>query len=145
MNYSRVRILSAIVLVIVIIMNIVRCVSRSHDHTIGVPTTSPSIQTAPNNSDGLNRSQNHLVLTKHAKCRMDCRHITEEEIKEILHDGSINYNKSQLHDARGPKYAVEGFSHEHQHLRVIFAPEPNAMVVVTCIDLDTEWECPSCN
>ena len=113
----------------------------------GQKQTSPSAQTspAPSNNDGLNRNQNHLILTKHAKCRMECRHITEEEIKEILHDGKINYNKSELQADRGPKYAVEGYLQDHQHLRVIFAPESNAVVVVTCIDLDNEWQCPSCN
>ena len=48
-----------------------------------------------------------------------------------------------MNDSRGPKYALEGYTHEHQHLLIIFAPENNAMVVVTCIDLDTEWQCPS--
>lgn len=105
-----------------------------------------STSTTEQNADaGFNRSNDHLKLTKHAKCRMDCRHITENELKEILHDGNINYNKSELNDTRGPKYALEGYTIEHQHLRVIFAPEVNDMVVVTCIDLDTEWQCPSCN
>ena len=86
----------------------------------------------------------HLILTKHAKCRMECRDITEEEIKEILHDGNINYMKSNLNDERGPTYALEGYSHEHQHLRIVFSPKKEEMVVVTCIDLDKEAEC-DCN
>lgn len=107
----------------------------------------PQSQTSanPNTDAGFNRANDHLKLTKHAKCRMDCRHITEDELKEILHDGNINYNKSELNDSRGPKYALEGYTSEHQHLRIIFAPEVSDMVVVTCIDLDTEWQCPSCN
>jgi hypothetical protein len=100
---------------------------------------------SPVTDSGFNRSNDHLILTKHAKCRMDCRHITENELKEILHDGNINYNKSELQNTRGPKYALEGYTSEHQHLRVIFAPEIKDMIVVTCIDLDTEWQCPSCN
>ena len=92
----------------------------------------------------LNRNTDHLILTKHAKCRMECRDITEEEIKEILHDGNINYNKSDMNDERGPTYALEGYSHEHQHLRIIFAPKRDELVVVTCIDLDKEWQC-DCN
>lgn len=92
-----------------------------------------------------NRNADHLVLTKHAKCRMDCRHISEQEIKEILHTGKINYNKSDLNDKRGPKYAVEGFSNDRQHIRVVFAPEGSVMKVITCIDLDEEWKCPTCD
>ena len=92
----------------------------------------------------LNRNISHLILTKHAKCRMDCRDITEDEIKEILHDGNINYMKSDINNERGPTYALEGYSHDHQHLRVIFAPKQDEMVVVTCIDIDKEWHC-DCN
>ena len=93
---------------------------------------------------GLNRNIAHLTLSKHARCRMECRDITEEEIKEILHDGNINYNKSNLNDVEGATYALEGYSYEHQHLRIIFAPKENELVVVTCIDLDKEWQC-NCN
>lgn len=92
----------------------------------------------------LNRNIDHLILTKHAKCRMDCRHITEDELKEILHDGNINNNKTNLEDERGASYALEGYTHEHQHLRVVFAPKTDGLVVVTCIDLDKEWQC-DCN
>ncbi len=95
-------------------------------------------------SPGLNRKINDLVLTKHAKCRMECRDITEDEIREILHSGNINYNKSNLSDVRGATYALEGYSHDKQHLRIIFAPERDKIVVVTCIDLDKEWQC-DCN
>ena len=65
---------------------------------------------------------------------MECRDITEEEIKEILHEGSINYMKSNRNDERGATYALKGESHEHQHLRIGFAPAKDEMVVVTCID-----------
>lgn len=92
----------------------------------------------------LNRNIDNFILTRHAKCRMECRDITEEEIKEILHDGSINYMKSNLNDERGATYALEGYSHEHQHLRIVFAPKKDEMVIVTCIDLDKDWQC-DCN
>jgi hypothetical protein len=36
-----------------------------------------------NNGDILNRHA-HLIYTHHARCRMDCRHINEKEVKEIL-------------------------------------------------------------
>jgi hypothetical protein len=103
-----------------------------------------TFQTTQQSTAELNRNINNLILTKHARCRMACRDITEEEIKEILHDGNINYNKSDLNDKRGATYALEGYSHEHQHLRIVFAPKQNELVVVTCIDLDKEWQC-DCN
>ncbi len=75
---------------------------------------------------------------------MECRDITEDEIKQIFHGGNINYNKSDLHNERRATYAVEGYSYDHQHLRIVFAPRSDELVVVTCIDLDNEWQC-DCN
>ena len=95
-------------------------------------------------SHSFNRNDTHLIFTRHARCRMQCRDITPEEVKEILHKGNINFSKSELNDKRGPKYALEGYSDEHQHLRIIFAPEDDGMVVVTTIDLDKDWPC-DCN
>src|SRR5450631_1935067 len=64
-----------------------------------------------------------LIFTKHARCRMDCRHITEHEIHEILDGGTINYSKSEPDARPEPKYAVEGYTAEQQHLRIIIAPK----------------------
>ena len=90
----------------------------------------------------LNRHPQHIHFSKHAKCRMGCRHIDETEIKEILEKGSINYKKSVLNgDPCRRKFAVEGPTREGQRLRVIFAPCGNEMTVVTCIDLGVEWTC----
>src|SRR5664279_2617586 len=59
-----------------------------------------------------------LIYTRHARCRMDCRHITDREIHEILDEGAINYTKSEPDARPDPKYAVEGFTAEQQHLRI---------------------------
>lgn len=107
-------------------------------------TADHSSQTTQQTTPGLDRNSSHLILSKHARCRMECRDITEDEIKEILHDGNINYNKSDLNNERGATYAIEGYSHDHQHLRIIFAPKRDELVVVTCIDMDKEWHC-DCN
>jgi len=85
-----------------------------------------------------------LVLTRHARCRMDCRHITVREIREILDSGIINYSKSESEAHPDPKYALEGFTAEQQHLRIIVAPEANKLIIITCIELDVEWTC-HCN
>lgn len=90
------------------------------------------------------RNITHLILTKHAKCRMDCRHITEDEIKQIIHDGKVNEAKSGPGTKGDETYALEGYSDERQHLRIVVAPESDGLVVITCIDLDNEWAC-NCN
>lgn len=101
----------------------------------------PSPAENQNRNEGFDRRYNDLVITKHARCRMACRHIDESEIKEILQSGNINYSKVE-DDARGKTYPLEGTTHDNQRVRIVFAPKPNGeMVVVTCIDLDTEWSC----
>ena len=97
----------------------------------------------PTNKDSF-RNTTHLILTKHAKCRMDCRHITEDEIKEIIYDGKVNEAKSGPGTKGDETYVLEGYSDESQHLRIIVAPENDGLVVITCIDLDNEWAC-NCN
>jgi hypothetical protein len=87
------------------------------------------------------RDTNHLILTKHARCRMECRHITAQEIKEVIHNGNVNYSKSGEGNKGDETYALEGYSNEHQHLRVVVAPENDGLVVITAIDLDKEWPC----
>lgn len=81
-----------------------------------------------------------LHYSKHALCRMDCRHIDQQEVKEILDNGTINFPKIEENE-KGVSYPVEGTTQEGQHLRIVFAPHDNEITVVTAIDLDKEWEC----
>ncbi|HEX5024698.1 MAG TPA: DUF4258 domain-containing protein [Agriterribacter sp.] len=92
----------------------------------------------------LNRQLTPLIYTRHARCRMGCRHIDESEIREILQKGEINYKRSDLRATPDPKYALEGVTHDNQLVRIIFAPSTRGMVVITCIDLNQEWQC-NCN
>lgn len=102
-------------------------------------------QAAPDNgnsgSNPINRHPGQLIFTKHARCRMGCRHIDEAEVQEILEKGRINYRKSEPAGRPDPKYALEGTTHDGQEVRIIFAPAKRGMVVVTVIDLGTEWTC----
>jgi len=90
--------------------------------------------------EGFNRNTSNLIFSKHAKCRMDCRKIDESEVREILKNGTINRKKIQS-DKRGMTYPVEGYTHDKQHVRIVFAPKDDALVVVTVIDLETDWKC----
>lgn len=83
-----------------------------------------------------------LIYTKHARCRMDCRHITEAEIKEILVENHINNRKSNPEGKPCPAFAYEGYSNEHQHLRIVIGKcDTRAWKVITCIDLGNDFEC----
>ena len=63
----------------------------------------------PTNRDkGFDRRVSYLEYSNHARCRMQCRKISQAEVEEIMRDGKINYNKSDLQNARCPRYALEG-------------------------------------
>lgn len=103
----------------------------------------PPRETTTSSTANFNRNQ-ELFFTKHARCRMACRKITQKEVREILAEGKINYSKSDLQNSKGATYAVEGLTSDRQRVRIIFAPKQKHMSVVTVIDLENESACPSC-
>src|SRR4029079_15031731 len=90
---------------------------------------------------GFDRRISYIEYTKHAKCRMDCRHITQAEVEDIMQHGNINYRKSDVNDKPCPVYALEGLSSTNEKLRVVFAQCDYKTKVVTVIDLDKTWTC----
>ena len=94
-----------------------------------------------NRNRGFDRRTSYLEYTKHAHCRMDCRHIDSSEVQEIMVTGVINYRKSDVDAHPCPTYAVEGTTHDQQHVRIVFAQCDYKTKVVTVIDLNQEWEC----
>jgi hypothetical protein len=90
---------------------------------------------------GFDRRVSYLEYSNHARCRMECRHITQAEVEQIMRDGKVNYNKSDLQNARCPRYAIEGLTKDNQDVRIIFAQCNESTTVVTVIDLDREWSC----
>jgi hypothetical protein len=87
------------------------------------------------------RNTTNLYYTKHARCRMGCRDISEDEVIEILRNGKVNYSKSNVDDPRGATYALEGATRDGQQVRIIFAPKQSHLTVVTVIDLHVEHMC----
>lgn len=97
--------------------------------------------TVPANADeGFSRHPDKIIYSKHARCRMGCRHIDESEVKEIIENGNINYAKIE-EDERGKTYPIEGLTHDKQYVRIVVAPKNNNLVVVTVIDLKNDWQC----
>ena len=94
-----------------------------------------------NRERGFDRRTTYLEYSKHARCRMKCRQISDSEVEEIMRDGKINYSKSDLQNARCPRYALEGMTHDNQRVRIVFAQCNESTVVVTVIDLETEFAC----
>ena len=49
-----------------------------------------------------------LVKSEHAYCRMDCRHISNEEVEHALHHGRVDKPRSEFKAKPCPKIAVKG-------------------------------------
>jgi hypothetical protein len=94
-----------------------------------------------NRNRGFDRRVSYIEYTEHAKCRMQCRKISQTEVEEIMKDGKINYAKSDVNDRPCPTYALEGITSDNQRVRIVFAQCDFKTKVVTSIDLNTEWEC----
>jgi hypothetical protein len=90
---------------------------------------------------GFDRRASYLEYSNHANCRMQCRKISKAEVEEIMREGKINYKKSDLKNARCPRYAVEGVTRDEQRVRIVFAQCNEKTVVVTVIDLETDYAC----
>lgn len=101
----------------------------------------------PNNINENNKTQQvidpytKLSYTRHALCRMACRGITEAEIREVLKEGVVNNQKSDPDDAPCPSYAIEDRVADGQYLRIVFARCERSTKVITCIDLEQDFEC----
>lgn len=140
-----------ILLILFVIALGLRYYQSNTGHDVDFPTSSSEsrnnkpIAGYRSNLDYFRDPEAEYFFTKHARCRMDCRQVTQKEVKEIVQKADVNYNKSDLDDAQGPKYAVEGHtSRDRQHLRVVVAPKQRHLSIVTVIDLDHDSGCPSC-
>ena len=130
---------STLTMVVIIILGLLtlavkRC-NRSHESHIERTITT-------NEGDWRHHK---LIFTKHARCRMDCRDITEEEVEYILVNGVINEQKSKEEDAEAsghcPTYALEGKTKDGQQVRIIFGACEKITKVITAIDLGEEHVC----
>jgi len=107
------------------------------------PNTQPEANPARSAySEVLNQMLSHkIIYTKHALCRMDCRYISENEVRDILKRGIVNARKSQPAASPCPSYALEGDTKDGQHVRIVFAACDNSTKVITTIDLDKKYNC----
>jgi len=91
-----------------------------------------------------------LEYSKHGACRMECRQITEAEIRELvgkgelLGKGKVNYSKSDVRDKPYPTYAIEGITASGKNLRIVIADCDTISKVVTAIDLKMENDSCDC-
>ena len=113
---------------------------KQHQRGSTLHHTPTDISIPVNTDEGFNRKAHMIIYSRHARCRMDCRHIDSTEVMEILESGKLNYDKIE-ESKKGKTYPLEGITHDQQHVRIVFAPKQDELVVVTVIDLDKDWVC----
>ncbi|MEX1203250.1 MAG: DUF4258 domain-containing protein [Ferruginibacter sp.] len=92
-------------------------------------------------ADDFNRTAQKITYSKHALCRMECRYISDAEVRAILAKGTINTSKIQR-SQKGISVPLEGRTSDGKKVRIVFAPKgKEEMVVVTVIDLEQEYVC----
>ncbi len=94
-----------------------------------------------NRNRGFDRRVSYIEYTAHGRCRMQCRKISQAEVKEVMQRGKINYNKSDVKAKPCPEYALEGTTSDNQRVRIVFAQCDTKSKVITVIDLNKEWTC----
>jgi len=95
----------------------------------------------PQRKEIFNRNPSHIEYTRHAECRMNCRHISKEDISDVMRRGVIIFNKSILRDKPCPTFALQGFTDNGENIRIIFAQCPGVTKVVTCYNLKKDFNC----
>ncbi len=127
---------SIMVILLIIALSLKRCLGPAYKHSAYIP-----LENTPNNPT-FKWATAVRYYTPHARCRMDCRHITAQEVDDILRTGSINIEKSSLNEAGcDKKYAIDGYSKNNLHLRIVASPCGDKLTIITCIDLDKKWKC----
>ncbi len=95
----------------------------------------------PQRKEAFDRQPPKLTFTRHARCRMACRQIDADEVEEIMQNGAINFNKSNRRASPCPVFALQGRTAGGERLRVIFSQCSGETKVITCYNLDEEFEC----
>jgi len=131
--------IAALLLVLIFLKWVVKKDSPSPQPKTTTTTKDPS--STNSRERGFDRRVSYLEYSEHARCRMQCRKISQREVEEIMRSGKINYNKSELQNARCPRYAVEGITSDNQRVRIVYAQCNEKTVVVTVIDLEMDFEC----
>lgn len=135
--------------IIILALGIVLFVVKQYGPDKGKASTKSTASAGKNNdpASGVNRDHgfdrrvSFIEYTQHAKCRMQCRKISQAEVEEIMKEGTINYRKSDMNARPCPSYALEGTTEDDQRVRIVFGQCDQKTKVITCIDLDTDWEC----
>jgi hypothetical protein len=102
-----------------------------------------------NNTDGrehfsttdLSYNGQKVKVSKHGRCRMECRNLDAYEIQEVINKGRKNPKKSNSDSKPCPTIALEGMTADGQNARVVLGLCDGDYKIVTVIDLKNDWKC----
>lgn len=117
---------------------------KSSTPEVSTPTPTQQPHKAPSKTQKTTRLQyqgKNISITRHAECRMDCRHIDAQEVAEVIAQRRINTRKSDPQGRPCPTIALEGKTHDGQEVRVILAECTEKVKLVTVIDLENKYQC----
>lgn len=116
--------------------------------TTGAPSNQRAEEpTAPNAAKDFTEKDlkfkgKQAVVTRHARCRMDCREIDAFEIQEVIDQDHINYRKNKpAQGGRCASIAYEGMTRDRQHVRIIVGDCDRDPIIITVIDLGNKYNC----
>ena len=95
----------------------------------------------PQRKEVFDRHPSHIEYTQHVECRMNCRHISKEDVSNVMQKGVIIYNRTNLRDKPCPTFALQGFTSSGENIRIIFAQCREVTKIVTCYNLKKDFNC----
>ncbi|MBL4715050.1 MAG: DUF4258 domain-containing protein [Bacteroidia bacterium] len=84
---------------------------------------------------------NPLTYSKNAECRVDCRNISEKDVKQLLQNGNFNFNEKSPVAEPCPSYILEGKTADGKLIRVTYLSCDNETRVSSAIDLNKNYKC----
>ncbi|MFZ6051890.1 hypothetical protein [Halocola ammonii] len=85
-------------------------------------------------------NETELQITERAKCLMDCREITEDDLYHLLETGSVQFDLSEVH--QNPLiYIVDASRSESENYRMTFAAGDSTSTVTKVEWLEREVDC----
>jgi|AntRauTorcE11897_2_1112592.scaffolds.fasta_scaffold25911_2 hypothetical protein len=78
-------------------------------------------------------NETELQITERARCLMDCRQISDDELYYLLENGNVRFNLSEVHQ-EPLIYIVDAAKNEGETYRMTFAAGDSTSTVT-----DVEW------
>lgn len=85
-----------------------------------------------------------FVVTDQGLCFMKCTNISEVEIKNLFKTGSINYNKSEVHNKPCKKYTLEGVISSGDKVSVLCGLCDLETTIISVKNIQTEKDTCKC-